>query len=517
MFKKVYSTKINVIANFAGSIWIAFLSIIFVPFYLRYIGIESYGLIGIFTSIQAFIVLLDFGLSPTLNRELARLSTVEDNAQVMHDLKRTLEIPNWICAVSIALLLSALAPLIARYWIQPKDLSTETVMQALIIMSVNIAILFSVNFYTGGLMGLQKQLLLSFINIICGTLRSVGAFLVLAFVSPTIQAFLLWQGSVALLQVVLMAVTLEKSLPTSSGKGHFQKDSLRKIWRFAAGMTGITIVSLILTQTDKVILSGMLNLEEFGYYTLAVTISSMAIGMVVISINHAVYPQFSRLVSFGDETALREFYHHSCQIMSVFVFPIMIVLALFSYDIVLIYIGKEEIAVNTYILLSLVAVGNGLNSLLWLPYSLQLAHGWTKLAFYINLVMIFFLVPLTVFGVYQYGAVGGATAWVILNVSYFFTSIQMMHRRILKGEQWKWYFEDLALPFVVAISVAGIGKILLPVGGTRFETIITILTISAITFLFTAFSTKATRHYLRNFRSMLLHYAGRNKQILKNE
>jgi O-antigen/teichoic acid export membrane protein len=195
----------------------------------------------------------------------------------------------------------------------------------------------------------------------------------------------------------------------------------------------------------------------------------------------------------------------------------MIVLALFSYDILLIYIGKEEIAVNTYILLSLVAVGNGLNSLIWLPYSLQLAHGWTKLAFYINLVMIFFLVPLMVFGVYQYGAVGGATAWVILNVSYFFTSIQMMHRRILKGEQWKWYFEDLALPFVVAISVAGIGKILLPVGGTRFETIITILTISAITFLFTAFSTKATRHYLRNFRSMLLHYAGRNKQILKNE
>ncbi|MDQ3181857.1 MAG: polysaccharide biosynthesis protein, partial [Acidobacteriota bacterium] len=66
----------------------------FVPIYLHYIGIESYGLIGIFSSIQAFIILLDFGLSPTLNRELARLSALTDRTQEMHDIKRTLEIPN---------------------------------------------------------------------------------------------------------------------------------------------------------------------------------------------------------------------------------------------------------------------------------------------------------------------------------------------------------------------------------------------------------------------------------------
>ncbi len=194
MFKKVYSTKTNVIANFVGNVWIALLSIVFVPIYLHYIGVESYGLIGVFSSIQAFIVLLDFGLSPTLNRELARLSALEDRRQEMHDIKRTLEIPNWIFAVFIALVLSALAPLIARFWVQPKGLSVETVTQAFIILGFNIAIQFSVNFYTGGLISLQKQLLLSLINMFCGTLRSVGGFVVLAFVSPTIQSFLLWQG-----------------------------------------------------------------------------------------------------------------------------------------------------------------------------------------------------------------------------------------------------------------------------------------------------------------------------------
>jgi len=510
MFKKVFSTKINVTANFAGTVWTAFLSIIFVPYYLAYVGVESYGLITIFSSIQAFIVLLDFGLSPTLNRELARLSAVEDKSQEMHDLKRTLEIPNWICAVFIALFLSALAPLIARYWIQPKDLSVETVMQALIIMSVNIAVLFSVNFYTGGLMGLQKQLLLSFINVICGTLRSAGALAVLVFVSPTIQAFLLWQGAVALLQLVLMALTLKNSLPEASGKGHFQKDLFRKIWRFAAGMTGITLIGLILTQTDKVILSRMLNLEAFGYYGLAVTVASMAIGMVVSSIGHVVFPQFSRLVSLGDENVLCEFYHRSCQIMSAFVFPIMSMLAFFSYDIMLIWIEKEEVAANTYLLLSLVAVGNGLNGLIWLPHSLQLAYGWTKLTFYLNVVTIIFLIPLMAFGTYKYGAAGGASVWVMINASYFFTSIQIMHRRILKGEQWRWYFEDLAIPFMTAVLVAGTGKLILNTNGTRFETIIGLLIISAVTFLFAILSTKATRNYLTLFGNTVFTFVSKN-------
>ncbi len=510
MFKKVYSTKINVAANFVGNIWIALLSIIFVPIYLHYIGVESYGLIGVFSSIQAFMVLLDFGLSPTLNRELARLSALEDRTQEMHDIKRTLEIPNWICAVFIALFLSALAPLLARFWVHPKDLSVETVTQAFIILGVNIAIQFSVNFYTGGLMGLQKQLLLSLINIFCGTLRSVGAFVVLAFVSPTIQSFLLWQGLVVVLQLVLMIFTLKNSLLNAPGKGRFQKDLFNKIWRFAAGITGFSISALILTQTDKVILSRMLDLETFGYYILAVTISALTTGIVASSINHAVYPRFSQFVSAGDETALREFYHRGCQIVSVFLFPPTIILALFSYDILLIWIGKEEIAVNTYILLSLVVIGNGLNGLVYLPHSLQLAHGWTKLAFYENVVAIIILIPFVTFGVYKYGALGGAVGWVTLNVFLAFIPIQIMHRRILKGEKMRWYFEDLALPLITAILVAGTGKILLGSSRTRFETIIGLLIISAGTFLFTALSTKATRNYLTLFRNTAFTFVSKN-------
>lgn len=505
MFDKVYSAKVNIIANFGSNVWIAFLNIVLIPFYLDYLGIEAYGIVGLFSSIQAFVNLLDFGLSPTLNRELARLSVKKGSAQEMHDLKRTLEIPNWISAILIIALISALAPFIANHWLDPKNLSVQTVTQALIIIGINIAIQFSMNLYRGGLMGLQKQLLLGVINVSCVSFRSIGALLVLILISPTIQAFLLWQGLISLIQLVIVAATLKRSLPETSGKGVFKKELLYRVWRFAAGITGLSLVGLILTQTDRIILSRMLNLESFGYYVLAGTVSGMALYMVATSISVAVYPQFSQLVSLNDERTLRELYHRSCQITSVFVFPIMTILTLFSYDILFVWTGKEEIASNTYNILSIVAVGSGLHVLMYLPHSLQLAYGWTRLSLTTNIMAVIFLVPLMIAGVYRYGAVGGAAAWVLLNVFYIIVIIQFMHRKILKQEKWQWYISDSAIPLLSALVTGVAGKLVLPSDMRTFEIIVSISVLSVIVFFVTALSTRTTREYLNMLKNKLLH------------
>ena len=72
-------TTKNIIANFAGSGWSALMGLIFLPFYIRLMGAESYGIVGIFVSLQAIFSILDLGLSQTLNREMARLSANPNN------------------------------------------------------------------------------------------------------------------------------------------------------------------------------------------------------------------------------------------------------------------------------------------------------------------------------------------------------------------------------------------------------------------------------------------------------
>ena len=493
------SLKINAAANFAGNLWTGVLGLVFVPIYLGYIGIEAYGLIGIFSSIVAIIGLLDFGLSPTLNRELARLSGADRHAQAMLDVKTTLEKVNWVSAALIACLFAIMVPFIAGHWIQPQELTVETVTRALLIMTVSLAMQFTVNFYVGGLIGLQKQLLLNLILIVCGTLRFGGAFLVLAYYSPTITAFLSWQALVVSFQAVLMALTLKYSLPSGHRNGRFRKKILGRLWRFAAGMTGITIVSLILMQTDKVILSRMLPLKSFGYYTLAVTMATMIIGTIAGSFAHAVYPRLSQFVSSGDSIALRTFYHRMCQTLAVLVFPVTIIMALFSREILQLWLRNPDTVDHTYLLLTLIAIGTGLNSCMWLPYYLQLAHGWTKLTFYINLAAIILLIPFMLVGIYLYGAVGGALFWVIVNCFCIAITIHLMHRRILRNEKWNWYFSDLALPLSASILTAGTGRLLLPGHGSPLESFAGLLGISTLTLFVTALSAKSTRESLKHY------------------
>jgi hypothetical protein len=47
------------------------MSLAFVPLYIKYLGIEAYGLIGIFVMLQAWLTLLDMG---ALGREMARFT-----------------------------------------------------------------------------------------------------------------------------------------------------------------------------------------------------------------------------------------------------------------------------------------------------------------------------------------------------------------------------------------------------------------------------------------------------------
>lgn len=42
-------TKENLIANYLGQGWTVLMSLAFVPVYIKYLGLESYGLIGLFS------------------------------------------------------------------------------------------------------------------------------------------------------------------------------------------------------------------------------------------------------------------------------------------------------------------------------------------------------------------------------------------------------------------------------------------------------------------------------------
>ena len=106
----------NVLANFLGQAWGAAMALAFLPLYVQYLGIEAYGLIGLFGALQAWLMLLDAGMSPTLGREMARFTAGARTVQSIRDLLRSLEIVGVIVACTIGAWLWAASGWLARDW-----------------------------------------------------------------------------------------------------------------------------------------------------------------------------------------------------------------------------------------------------------------------------------------------------------------------------------------------------------------------------------------------------------------
>jgi O-antigen/teichoic acid export membrane protein len=489
--------KKNLIANYLGQGWTALMGLAFIPLYIKYLGIEAYGLIGLFALLQAWLSLLDMGMTPTLGREMGRFTGGSHSAQSIRDLLRSIEIIALGIAIFIAGGIVLSSNWIAGSWLQVESLPVEVVAQAFVVMGLVTAIRFMESVYRSSIVGLQRQVLFNVVNSAMATLRGAGAVAVLVWISASIEAFFIWQGLVSTATILILAATTYSSLPRPERAAKFSLNALRGVWRFAGGMVGITFLALLLTQVDKILLSRLLSLSEYGYYTLAAVVSG-ALPMLISPITQAFYPRLCELHARGDQSALVQTYHKGAQLVSVLAGSAAIVMILFSETFLRFWTQDAELAQRTAPLLSVLMLGNLLNGLMWIPYQTQLAYGWTSLAVRANIVAVAFIVPAVLWATPRFGAEGAAWVWVSLNAGYVLIAIHFMHRSILGAEKWRWYVQDVFLPLLIGILPAGALKMLWSVESSNFSDITLLMLAAFATFTATLLSVPMRRQFLQH-------------------
>jgi len=487
--------KRNIIANLIGNGWSAVLSIIVIPVYIHFMGIESYGLIGFSITLLAFFTILDVGIAQTISREMARLTALPEKAQEIRNLVRTLEILNWIIAISIGILMFFLAKPIALYWIQPDKLDHQTIYYAVILMGLSMMFQWPSSFYSGALIGLQKQVLLNVILAGMTTLRCLGAILILWVVSPTIKAFFIWQIVIYAFQTVIMAFALWSNLPRTGKGAVFQVFLLSGIWRFATGMGGITIISLIMSQTDKFILSKLLTLKAFGYYSLAVVVAT-SFSRLTGPLVTALYPRLTQLVAMKDTETLKQIYHGGCQLMSVLIIPVALFMAFFAREIILLWTQNQTIAENIHLLITFLAISTMFNGLAHIPLSLQYAHGRTRLVFYISVGTVIIMIPAIFLMTHHFGAIGATVILMAINLLYTVTITQLIHRHLLTEEKRNWYIRDVGVPLIAAFTMMGIGRMLVQEGMSVSGLVLSLAAITVVTVGAVAYFAPVVRNWL---------------------
>lgn len=488
----------NIVANYAGKAWVAVINVAFIPLYIKYMGIEAYGLVGFFATLQPFLSILDMGISPSVNRELARYSVHPGQEQKMRDLVRTLEVIYWAMAIGLLVITLSTASALSTSWLQANSLPPAKIRKVLLLMGVSLVLQWPVGYYAGGLMGLQRQVLLNVMNSILWTIRGVGAVLVVIISSDKVVAFFVWQVVMSFLNVLAVSLLLWRSLPNAPRAARFDPGILKSVWRLALGMSAVSVTILLFNQMDKVILSRQISLSMFGYYSLAWQVVG-CLFLFYYPVYAAFFPAITQAFSQGDREGLVKTYRKGSQLMSVSTLPVAVVIIMFSKDILRMWTNNAETAEQCHLVLSLLMVGATFNGMFYMQYAVRQAVGSMSrfLHIFVPALVVF---TATLFSIVpRFGMVGAAVAFSTFSILQVGIAIYWTHRDCLPGEHSKWLIYDLVRPLFVSVAVAGVGRWFVNWDMVGVKGILTICLISLITYFAAAYATLATRQLMKEY------------------
>ena len=435
-----------------------------VPLYIKYMGAEAYGLVGFFAMLQAWFNLLDMGLTPTMSRESARFHGGACTALEYRRLARALE--GVFCAVAVlgGCLLFALAESMATGWLKASQLPSQEITQALQLIALIVALRWMSGLYRGVITGAERLVWLSGFNSLVATGRFVLVLPVLMFISVAPKAFFLFQLGVAgfeLLGLGWMAYRLLPAIPKGQ-RIRWEWAPLKPVLKFSLSIAFTSSVWVLVTQTDKLVLSKILPLADYGYFTVAVLVAS---GIMIVTgpVSSAIMPRMTRLQAEGKHGELIAVYRQATQLVTVLASPVALILIFFAPQVLWAWTGDAVLVEKAAPVLSLYAIGYGVLAFSAFPYYLQYAKGDLRLHLIGNFLFVLFLIPSIIWAATHYGMTGAGWAWLVANVFYLIFWTPLVHHKLSPNIHLSWIFLDIARPLFIALIVALLVQYLFPV------------------------------------------------------
>lgn len=447
--------RLNLVVNMASQGLSVLAGLVTAPVYVRLLGREALGLIGVHLTLQALVRLLDLGLTPTVTREVARLEAAGDAAEQARFVATFGRIFAAVAAV-VAIGVPLAAPWLATGWLNVAGFSTETVTRAIVLMGLVAAIRWLAVFFEGVMYGLERHSV--FHTLRCVELIGAHGCAIALVAGPArrVEVIFACQLAFGLVSVTVAGLLVTRWIRSRATHRGFDLEVLRRTWRVTAGMATLGVTGLLLGNMDKVVLTRTLGLDAFGDYTLAFLGANVLVTTVVIPVFNVIYPRCSALVAEGNEAKLSELYHLAVQGLAAIAFPFTALLALYGERLLFLWSGDATAAASAAQVLPLLALAFSLNAMMVPAYALQLAAAWTTLGIRINTVLLAVFAPLLLVLSDRAGAPGAAAALALMQLSYLAVGLPLTHRRLLRGEGLAVITRDVLPPAAVAAGGAAV-------------------------------------------------------------
>ena len=436
------SIKKNIVSNYISQIYITLAGLISVPILIKEMGIDAYGLVGFYIALQGIFQLLDIGLSTTISRQATNYKHSIDQKLFLR-IKKYAEkffIGVGLCGI---ILFFYSSNYIANSWLKESNFPSYVINDVIKIMGVIIVIRWTSFLYRGIITGFEEQVWLSKINIIITTLKYYIVIPLIIYLDNHIYFYFKYQLIISVLEIVILIVYSKLLIKNYySNSSNETLTSIKPLLKFALGIASTSTIWILVTQLDKIYLSKIISLKDYGEYS-AIFLLASGVTLINNPISLALIPRLTAIASEKNYQKLNEEYKKYTRLICLATAPLAFILIIFSKQIIWVWTGNEELSDSSYKLLIVYSAANYIVNIGGMAYYLQYAKGNVKFHVIGNIISTIIYMPIMLIATNKYGAIGAASSWFIINILYLLFWVPMVHSKLDFIGNKLWFVNDV--------------------------------------------------------------------------
>jgi len=275
----------NAASSFVALGWLSLLSFLTIPVYIRLLGVAEWGLVAACASLQILSNFMDSGFSQIVPRLAAEGAHNQVRLQQTVTLLRRFYVG---LGLAMFIVLQVAAGYLSHQWFQVPSGQAHELEIAIRIVSFQFLFQFVNNLHIGLWHGLQHQVLANVRACGFGTLKHVVAIIALIAISPKASVYVSAFACIALLELSINARAVHNMIGWQK-KSVQDKVALGSLLKEVSFLSGGVLVGLLVSQSDRIILSRTVDVELFGIYTIVTTLA-FAFLQLQIPITRAYFP-----------------------------------------------------------------------------------------------------------------------------------------------------------------------------------------------------------------------------------
>jgi lipopolysaccharide exporter len=183
----------------------------------------------------------------------------------------------------------------------------------------------------------------------------------------------------------------------------FDREAVREQFKFARFVMPSSILTIVLSQYDKVLLLRLANLTLMGVYTIAGNILAPVSGIIVRNARSVLYPRFAEYFRTDRSSAKAKYYSENRRLLLVGVFIPALVAGFADLFVQVLYDARYAQAGHTLMVLALGAL---LSAFLNASENMLIASGKNHYVFAGNAIWLASAIPASFLGFYAFGFEG---------------------------------------------------------------------------------------------------------------